>query len=171
MEGNVKSLLAVMLVGTLLGTTGFVGRADAAEKGHGGHHGKARVKVSKVHHGDRGVRGRDASRFRRGDDRDFRRRDARDFRGRDDRYFRGRDVVVIRDYYRPYYRPVPPGLRARYVRGGHLPPGWARRVRPVPRRFERDLVVVPRGYHRGVIDGYAVVYNDRGFILDLAFLF
>ena len=90
---------------------------------------------------------------------------------RDDRYFRGRDVVVIRDYYRPYYRPLPPGLRHRYTRTGYLPPGWAKRMRPVPVYIERELVVVPRGYRRGVIDGHAVVYNDRGFILDLAFLF
>ena len=152
-----KSLIPVMLVGAMLGTTVLVGRADAAEKGHAHHHGKATIKVSKVHHDDRHFRGRaDARRVSRSDD---------------DRDFRGRDVVVIRDYHRPYYRPVPPGLRARFVRGGHLPPGWAKRVRPAPRRFERDFVVVPRGYHRGLIDGYAVVYNDRGFILDLAFLF
>lgn len=134
-----KSLLAIMLVG-VLGTAVCADRADAAQRGgHRGHPGKAKARVSKVHH--------------------------------DDRYFRGRDVVVIRDYYRPYYRPVPPGLRARYIRGGHLPQGWARRVRPVPRRYDREFVAVPRGYHRGVIDGYAVVYNDRGLILDLAFLF
>ena len=90
---------------------------------------------------------------------------------RDDRYFRGRDVYVIRDYYRPYYRPLPPGLRYRYDRGGYLPPGWARRMRPIPVYVERDLYVVPRGYRRGIIDGRAVVYNDRGFILDGAVLF
>ena len=90
---------------------------------------------------------------------------------RDDRYFRGRDVVVIRDYYRPYYRPLPPGLRHRYYRAGYLPPGWAKRMRPVPRYIERELVVVPRGYRRGIIDGHAVVYNDRGFIVDIAVLF
>ena len=90
---------------------------------------------------------------------------------RDDRYFRGRDVVVIRDYYRPYYRPLPRGIRYRYDRSGYLPPGWAKRMRPVPVYVERDLVVVPRGYRRGIIDGHAVVYNDRGFILDVAVLF
>ena len=36
---------------------------------------------------------------------------------------------------------------------------------------ERELVVVPHGYRRGIIDGHAVVYNDRGFILDVAVLF
>ena len=90
---------------------------------------------------------------------------------RDNRYFRGRDIVVIRDYYRPYYRQVPPGLHVRYARGGYLPHGWARRVRPIPVYVERDLYMVPRGYRRGIIDGRAVVYNDRGFILDVAVLF
>jgi len=90
---------------------------------------------------------------------------------RDNRYFRDRDVVIIRDYYRPYYRPLPPGLRVRYARGGYLPPGWAKRMRPVPAYLERDLVVVPRGYRRGVIDGRAVIYNNRGFVLDVAVLF
>jgi hypothetical protein len=88
-----------------------------------------------------------------------------------DRYFRDRDVIVIRDYYRPYYRPLPRGLRHRYYRGGYLPSGWGRRIRPVPVYVERDLVVVPRGYRRGLIDGHSVVYNDSGLILDVAVLF
>lgn len=87
-------------------------------------------------------------------------------------YFRPHDVVVIRDYYRPYYRPLPRGAaRVYYERGGYLPPGWQRRVRPVPVYLEPELVAVPRGCHRGIIDGRAVVYNDRGFILDVAVLF
>lgn len=90
---------------------------------------------------------------------------------RHDGYFRGRDVRVIREYYRPYYQPLPPGLRHRYYRTGHLPPGWAKRMRPIPVYVERDLVVVPRGYRRGVIDGHAVVYNPSGVIIDVAVLF
>jgi hypothetical protein len=90
---------------------------------------------------------------------------------RDDRYLRGSDVAVIRDYYSAAHRPLPPGLRLRYHRAGYLPPGWARRMRPVPVRLERQLVVVPRGYRRGIIDDHVVVYNDRGFILNVAFLF
>lgn len=86
-------------------------------------------------------------------------------------YFRDRDVVVIREYYRPGYRALPPGLQRRYARSGQLPPGWARRMRPVPVYIERDMMRVPRGYYRGVIDGRAVVYDRRGFILDLAVLF
>jgi hypothetical protein len=86
-------------------------------------------------------------------------------------YYRPRDIVVIRDYYRPYYRPLPPGLARHYHRGGYLPVGWERRVRPVPVYLEPELVVVPSGYRRGIIDGRAVVYNNRGFILDVAVLF
>jgi len=86
-------------------------------------------------------------------------------------YYRPRDVVVIRDYYRPYYRPVPVDVNRYYYRGGYLPPGWHRRIRPVPVYLEPELVVVPRGYQRGIIDGRAVVYNDRGFLLDVAVLF
>ena len=92
---------------------------------------------------------------------------------RDNGHFRGRDVVVIRDYYRPYYRPVvlPRGVQRRYVRAGYLPPGWAHRIHPVPVYIERQMVPVPRGYRRGVIDGRAVIYDNRGFILDVAVLF
>ena len=64
---------------------------------------------------------------------------------RGDRYFRDRDVVVIRDHYRPYYQPLPPGLRKRYYRTGSLPPGWSKRMRPVPVYVERELIGVPRG--------------------------
>jgi hypothetical protein len=93
------------------------------------------------------------------------------YESRYDRYYRPRDVVVIRDYYRPYYRPVPVDVSRYYYRGGYLPPGWHRRIRPVPVYLEPELVVVPRGYRRGIIDGQAVVYNDRGFLLDVAVLF
>jgi hypothetical protein len=137
-----------MIAGALLGGTVFVDHAEAGDKRRGKHGRRAEA------------------RYERYDDRY---EGGRYYRG--DRYFRDRDVVVIRDYYRPYYRPLPPGLRHRYYRTGYLPPGWARRVRPVPVYVERELVVVPHGYHRGIIDGHAVVYNDRGFILDVAVLF
>jgi hypothetical protein len=114
-----------------------------------------------------------------GDRRDRRRNDARYFRDydRDDfrryrsrNYYRPRDIVVIRDHYRPYYRPVPRAAY-RYYRGGYLPPGWRTRVVPVPVYVERGFLPVPRGYQRGFIDGRAVVYNSRGFILDIAAVF
>ena len=86
-------------------------------------------------------------------------------------YFSDHDLVVIRDYYRPYYRPLPPGLRKRFYRTESLPPGWAKRMHPVPAYVERHLIAEPRGYHRGIIDGQLIVYSDRGFILDVAALF
>jgi hypothetical protein len=86
-------------------------------------------------------------------------------------YVRSRDVYVVREYYRPYYRPLPPGLRKKYYRTGHLPPGWARRMQPVPVYIEREMIAVPRGYRRGVIDGHLVVYNPRGMVVDVAVLF
>jgi hypothetical protein len=89
----------------------------------------------------------------------------------DRRYFHDREVHVIREYYRPYYRPLPRGLRHRYYRTGYLPPGWAKRIRRVPVYVERELVVLPHGYHRGIIDGHAVVYNSSGLIIDIAVLF
>jgi hypothetical protein len=148
----VKSLLSIMVAGALLGGTVFADHAEARDKKRG--HGRE-------------------VRYERYDSRYY--RDSHDYRDdrhyRDNRYYRDRDVVVIRDYYRPYYRPLPPGLQKKYYRAGYLPPGWAKRVRPVPVYVERELVVVPHGYHRGLIDGHAVVYNDRGFILDVAVLF
>ena len=138
-----RRVLSLLLAGLVLGGTVFVDRAEAGGK-------KDRWRESRY----------DRRYDYRGDRYVYR-----------DRYFRPRDVVVIRDYYRPYYRGLPPGLQRRYYRGGYLPPGWARRIRPVPVYLEPDYVVVPRGYRRGLIDGHAVVYNDRGFILDLAVLF
>jgi hypothetical protein len=151
----VKSLLTVMIAGALLGGTVFADQAEAGDKRRGNRRAEARYE----HRDDR----HDDGRYYAG----------RYYEGRyyDGRYIRSRDVVVIRDYYRPYYRPLPPGLRHRYYRGGYLPPGWAKRVYPVPVYLEPELVVVPNGYHRGIIDGHAVVYNNRGFILDVAVLF
>jgi len=76
-------------------------------------------------------------------------------------YFESRDVRVITEYYSPRYRSLPPGLAKKYARTGHLPPGWERRIEPMPVAVERRLVVLPPDYRRGVIDGYAVVYSPR----------
>lgn len=129
---------------------------------------------------------RDGGQQRRAERRDDRRDDRRDrydnrrdryddrrdrYDDRRDRYFGSRDVVIIRDYYRPYYRPLPRGVRQVYARRGYLPPGWARRIHPVPVHVGRRLPPVPRGYQRGIIDGHVVVHNSSGFILDVALLF
>jgi hypothetical protein len=146
----VKALTYLMLTGVLLGTA-FAGSADAGDRRR-----DARPRRVEVRH-TRQVIVRDARLDYRID--------------RHDRYFGDRDILVIRDYYRPYHRTVPPGLRRYYVRNGYLPTGWARRIRPVPVYIERDLRPVPRGYRRGVIDGHVVVHNDRGLIFDVAVLF
>jgi hypothetical protein len=137
----VRSLATIMIASALLSGTVFVDLADAGEKRRD--HRRTAVAYDRHPHGYY----------------------------TNDRHVRDRDIVVIRDYYRPYYRPLPPGLRHRYYGAGSLPPGWAKRIRPLPVYVERELVAVPYGYHRGLIDGHAVVYNDRGFILDVAVLF
>lgn len=147
-----KALLTVMMAGVLLGSV-LTTSAEAGDRGHG-------------------RRGRYAdSRYdrNRGYDRDGGYYRDRGYYGGG--YFRPRDVVVIRDYYRPYYRPVPVPRSYRYYRGGYLPPGWRSRVMPVPVYVERGFMPVPRGYYRGLIDGRAVVYNSRGLILDIAAVF
>ena len=87
-------------------------------------------------------------------------------------YFEPHDVRVMSEYYAPRYRALPPGLAKKYYRTGHLPPGWERRVEPIPVVVERQLVPVPVGYRRGIIDGFAVVYSPRtGVIIDVTALF
>jgi hypothetical protein len=82
------------------------------------------------------------------------------------------DARVVREYYEPRYRRLPPGLRKKYARTGHLPPGWQRKMEPLPRAVERRLVVLPHEYRRGVIDGHAVIYAPRsGVVIDATVLF
>jgi hypothetical protein len=76
-------------------------------------------------------------------------------------YFEPHDVRIIREYYEPRYRALPPGLAKKFYRTGHLPPGWAKRMEPLPVAVERDLVVLPPGYRRGYLDGSVVVYSPR----------
>ena len=86
--------------------------------------------------------------------------------------FLPREVSVIREYYAPRYRNLPPGLQKKLARTGQLPPGWRKKMEPFPVAMERQLVVLPYGYRRGVIDGHAVIYNPRTqVIVDLAVLF
>lgn len=76
-------------------------------------------------------------------------------------YFSTGDARVIREYYAPRYRSLPPGLQKKVQRGRPLPPGWQKKLQPFPVVLERELVALPQGYYRGVIDGHAVVYNPR----------
>jgi len=76
-------------------------------------------------------------------------------------YFEPRDARIVTEYYTPRRRELPPGLQKKLYRGGHLPPGWEKRMQPMPVVVERQLVPVPAGYSRGYIDGYAVIYSPR----------
>jgi hypothetical protein len=82
------------------------------------------------------------------------------------------DVRVIRGYYAPRYRNLPPGLQKKLARTGQLPPGWQRKMEPFPVIVERELVVLPVGYRRGVLDGHAVIYDSRTHVIvDVAVLY
>ena len=80
-------------------------------------------------------------------------------------YFQPQDVRIIREYYEPRYRSLPPGLAKKYSRTGHLPPGWEKKMEPLPVAVERRLVVLPPEYRRGYIDGSVVVYSPRTQVL------
>jgi len=88
-----------------------------------------------------------------------------------DMVFSNRDVQIIREYYAPRSRRLPPGLQKKYARTGTLPPGWQKKMEPLPVALEQRLVVLPYGYRRGVIDGQAVMCDPRGVIFDAAVIF
>ena len=79
--------------------------------------------------------------------------------------FSTREIAVIRDYYAPRYRSLPPGLQKKLARTGQLPPGWQKKFEPFPADIERRLVTLPAGYRRGVVDGHAVIFDDRTHVL------
>ena len=82
------------------------------------------------------------------------------------------DVQIIRQHYAPRYRNLPKGLQKKLARTGQLPPGWQKKMEPLPVALERQLVVLPAGYRRGVIDGHAVIYSpNRGVIVDATVVF
>lgn len=85
--------------------------------------------------------------------------------------FATRDVDVIRSHYRGKHKKLPPGLAKKYARTGQLPPGWQKKMQPLPVALERTLPPLPKGYRRGVIDAHAVIYDPRGLIVDIAVLF
>ena len=79
---------------------------------------------------------------------------------------------VIREYYAPRYRSLPPGLQKKVARGKPLPPGWQKKLQPFAPEVERRLSPLPAGYGRGVIDGHAVIYGSRSHaVVDVAVLF
>ncbi len=85
--------------------------------------------------------------------------------------FSTRDTAVIREYYAPHYRNLPPGLQKKYARTGRLPPGWQKKMQPMPVVVERRLAPLPAGYQRGVFEGRAVIYRPGGVIVDATVLF
>ena len=86
--------------------------------------------------------------------------------------FGAHDAQIIREYYAPRYRNLPPGLQKKLARTGQLPPGWQKRFEPFPVAIERQIATLPVGYRRGVVDGHAVIFDDRTHvILDVAVLF
>jgi hypothetical protein len=87
-------------------------------------------------------------------------------------YFQPHDVRIIREYYEPRYRSLPPGLAKKLARTGHLPPGWQKKMEPLPVVVERELVVLPSGYRRGYIDGSIIVYSPHTqIVIDVVPLF
>ena len=86
--------------------------------------------------------------------------------------FAPHEIAVIRTHYASRYRNLPPGLQKKLARGGTLPPGWQKKMEPFPAVLERDLVILPGGYRRGVFDAHAVIYHPiTHAILDIASLF
>lgn len=73
--------------------------------------------------------------------------------------FSSREIAVIRTHYASQGRTLPRGLQKKLARGGSLPPGWQKKFEPFPAAIERDLIVLPAGRRRGVIDGHAVIFD------------
>jgi hypothetical protein len=83
--------------------------------------------------------------------------------------FSERDRAIIHDYYRAYYRNLPPGL----AKQGKVPPGHTFRMRrhqglppgvawePLPADVERRLSVLPDGYARIVIGADVAILHTR----------
>jgi hypothetical protein len=90
--------------------------------------------------------------------------------------FSDRDRAIIRDYYRGYYRGLPPGL----AKKGKIPPGHAFRMQRhqglppgvaweyLPADVERRLSRLPDGYVRIVIGtDVAILHTRTRVVLDV----
>ncbi len=87
-------------------------------------------------------------------------------------HFSTGDAGVLRTYYVPRYKSLPPGLQKKVARGGQLPPGWQKKLQPFPIELERKLAPLPANYGRGVLDGNAVIYDQRSHVvIDVTVLF
>jgi len=76
-------------------------------------------------------------------------------------YLPAHDAQVVREYYEPRTRALPPGLAKKNASTGQLPPGWERKIKPLPPALEAQLVVLPPDYRRGYVDGSVLVYCPR----------
>ena len=86
--------------------------------------------------------------------------------------FSAADVKIIREHYAARYRNLPPGLHKKVARGGQLPPGWQKKYEPFPAALEQRLPRLSPEYHRGIVDGHAVIYNSKtSVVIDVAVLF
>lgn len=83
---------------------------------------------------------------------------------REEHYFRQEDAVYLRRYYSGPTN-LPLGLRKKYYRRGTLPPGWAKRLRPLPPAVLRQLPPPAPNCERGYLDGYAVAYDRHTHII------
>lgn len=90
--------------------------------------------------------------------------------------FTDRDRVMIRDYYRDYYRGLPPGL----AKKGKIPPGHAHKLRRhygvppdvswqyLPADLDRRLSRLPDGYVRVIVGtDVAILHTRTRVVLDL----
>ena len=67
---------------------------------------------------------------------------------------------------------LPPGLQKQLQRNGHLPPGLDKKVTPFPVELEHRLPPLKPGLVRGVIEGRAVIFNEKtSVILDIFSIF
>jgi hypothetical protein len=80
--------------------------------------------------------------------------------GRHAVYFRPEHRTVIVNYYGGVQN-LPPGLAKKWMRTGSLPPGWERRMRPVPIVVVHEMGPICATCGVGVIDRCAVVYDRK----------
>jgi hypothetical protein len=67
---------------------------------------------------------------------------------------------------------LPPGLKKQLRRKGHLPPGLEKKITVFPVELERSLPPLKPGLVRGVIEGRAVIFNEKtSLILDIFSIF
>jgi len=56
---------------------------------------------------------------------------------------------------------LPPGQQKQLLRKGQMPPGLEKRFVPFPLELERQLSPLRSGLRRGIIDGRAVIVDER----------